>query len=214
MIPHVKYKQVLAEVAKVAEAAGRDPRAITLVAVTKSRTPEEVMALYDQGCRDFGENRVAEAFEKMRQLPQDIRWHMIGTLQRKKVPGLAGAFHCIHSVDTLELAEKLHNCAVGTPVLLQVNCSGEESKHGYTGDVWERHLPRLRELEHPEVIGLMTMAPDTSDEAVIRKCFRTLRGLKERWGFHHLSMGMSNDYRIAIQEGATMLRIGSALFGP
>lgn len=210
------YKSVLEEIRASAEAAGRNLADLRLVAVSKTQSAEAIETLYDAGQRDFGENRVQEALEKQLVCPKDVRWHLIGSLQRKKVPKVIGRFALIHSVDSAELAEKIASCSaqqgLQTSVLLQVNCSGEESKHGLAPGDWERVLPEITQLAGLSVQGLMTMAPLTDDEALIRACFRQLRELRDAWGLSELSMGMSNDFRIAIEEGATLLRIGRALF--
>jgi PLP dependent protein len=196
----------------------------TLVAVTKSRTAQEVQELYDEGCRDFGENRVQELITKMESLPSDVRWHLIGTLQKNKIKKVIGKTHLIHSVDTIELAEAIskHSSAAGvvTQVLLQVNVSGEVTKHGFTQESLEEEIQRVVGLSGIVVQGLMTMAPHTDDAGVVRGIFAFLRALRDRCNtslekkdeMYHLSMGMSNDYLIAIQEGATLVRVGRVLW--
>lgn len=190
---------------------------VTLIAVSKGRTVNQILSLYEQGVRDFGENRIDEALSKMKLLPKEIRWHFIGNLQRKKVPKIVGLFHLIHSVDSYELAVKLSTLDVPQSILLQANTSGEESKSGLTPDKWEECFQQVCELPNLKVEGLMTMAPRTSDERVIHNCFRGLKQLQQRLQttacpLSMLSMGMSSDYRIAIEEGATHVRLGSALF--
>lgn len=198
---------------------------VTLVAVTKGRSMEDVMALYSQGQRDFGENRIQEALEKIEQAPQDCRWHLIGTLQKNKVRKAVGKFVLIHSVDSLGLLEQISKCSaeigVTTHVLLQVNTSGETSKHGFTPQECLQEFPEILKRKNVKIEGLMTMAPLTDDEKVILTCFAALRHLKGRLNkaypqadIKHLSMGMSHDFKIALQEGATIIRVGTALFSP
>ncbi|MCP5469801.1 MAG: YggS family pyridoxal phosphate-dependent enzyme [Chlamydiales bacterium] len=183
-----------------------------LVVVSKGRSIEEIQRLYDAGERDFGENRLPEAFEKMEALPKDIRWHFIGKIQSKKVSRVVGRFYLIHSVDTPDLVEKIAAKGQNDAILLQVNASGEGSKSGLSPSQWEEHLERLLALSGVELKGLMTMAPFTEDEECIRSCFASVHALAQKWKLPELSMGMSNDYEIALEEGATIVRIGTKLF--
>jgi len=219
------YKKLLNEIQQEAINCGRDPSKITLLAVTKTHPLSHVMPAYDTGCRDFGENKVQEALQKIPEAPDDIRWHLIGTLQKNKVRKVIGKFHLIHSVDSLELAQKISQCSeeegTATNVLLQVNASGEETKHGFTPGELQEGIAELIESKGIAIKGLMTMAPFVEDEIVIRDCFRKLRELRDnlqskaggRAELNELSMGMTHDYSIAIEEGATILRIGTAIFG-
>lgn len=212
-----RYIQLKDEIARIANDCGRDPASITLVAVSKGHPWEQVQPAYAAGCRDFGENRLPEASEKMTHAPTDVRWHFIGTLQKNKVRKAVGSFALIHAVDTLEVAEKISLCSeelgLVTKVLLQANTSGEATKHGRTAGEWKRDFERVMALRGIQVEGLMTMAPLVEDQDRIRHCFASLRELRDEMGLQHLSMGMSHDYTIAIQEGATLLRIGTAIFG-
>lgn len=200
-----------------------------LVAISKGRSIEEIEILYAAGCRDFGENRVQELLLKWQLLPKDIRWHFVGPLQKNKVSKLIGKCHCIHSVDSLPLAEKIGKCSEEqkfvTSVLLQVNVSGEESKQGFFPGELAENVERLSRIQGIRIDGFMTMAPFTEDCEKIRFCFRALRKWRDhfcakpvpRQRLHdsvpaHLSMGMSHDYRIALEEGASLIRIGSMLF--
>jgi PLP dependent protein len=222
----IHYHQVVQNIREKAVACGRDSSEIILVAVSKTYPCESLQSVYQEGGRDFGESRVQEALEKISYLPQDCRWHLIGTLQNNKVPKVVSLFYLIHSIDTPQLAQRVSQASqmkgVTTSILLQVNTSGEKSKHGFSAEEWERSLESINQLSHLKIEGLMTMAPYTDDQRVIRSCFRKLHQLRETWSnqmkdpsaFHHLSMGMSNDYLIAIEEGATLLRVGSAIFGP
>jgi len=216
-----RYRHLLEEISETALACGRNPKEITLVAVSKGYPWDLVQPAYDAGCRVFGESRMQEALAKITAAPTDIHWHFIGTLQKNKVAKAIGAFSLIHSVDTPELALKISQCSqergVVTPILLQVNTSGEASKHGLSEELWKPHLESLFQLPAIRIEGLMTMAPFVEEEKVIRRCFSRLREMRDRYELNHLtlrhlSMGMSHDYRIAVQEGATLLRIGTAIF--
>lgn len=219
-----RFKCLQESILTIANGCGRDPKEVRLIAVSKHQPASAIQRLYRLGCTDFGESRVQEALEKLPLLPSDIQMHLIGTLQRKKVNKAIGKFALIHSVDTPELAEKIAEASAAqqtaTSILLQVNVSGESSKHGLSPDCWCSYLERLCSHTGITIRGLMTMAPLTDDRKVIQSCFSTLRLLKEKWqqeyklsaSFCELSMGMSHDYQIAIEEGATMLRIGSAIF--
>lgn len=216
------YRRIKEEIKRICLDKGRNPEEVQLVAVSKGRSLGEIKDLYAAGCREFGENRVQEALEKMFECQDDIHWHMIGTLQKNKVNKAIGKFALIHSVDTPELALKISQASVEagirTRILLQVNTSGEASKHGLNQEQWRECFEQVTSLPGLSVEGLMTMAPNTDDEKIIRRCFADLRQLKEelnlQYGLNmpHLSMGMSHDYPIAIEEGATILRVGSAIF--
>jgi len=217
------YRTILRNVAEIARACGRDPLEITLIAVSKKHPLESIVEAELAGCTDFGENRVQEALEKIASAPPGIRWHLIGSLQKKKVAKIIGKFVLIHSVDTRELAIKISEASINeqtvTNILLQANTSGEEAKHGLRCDEWIEVYRELMDLPGIAINGLMTMAPLTEDQERIRQCFQALRGLRDmledQFGrvLPHLSMGMTRDYRVAIEEGATLLRIGTAIFG-
>lgn len=201
-----------------------DLKGVTLVAVSKGRSVTEMLKVYAAGVRDFGENRVQEAFEKMEQMPADVRWHFIGKLQSNKISKVIGRFVLIHSVDSAELARKISRSSLQrglrTPILLEANTSGETSKSGLRPEEWEAVFPVLLDLEGIEVKGLMTMAPLTDNASIIRDSFAKLRQLRDRLqsrggkevDLSTLSMGMSSDHVIAIEEGATLVRIGTAIF--
>lgn len=194
---------------------------VTIVAVTKTYGPDAPAAAYAAGLRDVGENRVQEAVAKMAQVAAPLRWHLIGHLQRNKVKQLDG-FHLVHSMDSARLADTLaaHGTARGkaVEVLMQINVSGEGTKGGYeTADV-AREAERLRGLSGLVVRGVMTMAPFDADVATLRRVFAGARhcGDELRAAGHpasELSMGMSGDYEIAVEEGATLVRLGTILFG-
>jgi pyridoxal phosphate enzyme (YggS family) len=224
-------------IATAARRAGRDPDEITLVAVSKTHPPELVAAALAAGQRDFGESRVQEALPKLEQLADSgARWHLIGHLQRNKARRAAAAFDMIQSVDSLRLAAALDAgraellpAGPPLPILLQVNVSGESSKEGLElpgGLANAARLPALLAeveqivaLPRLRVEGLMTIAPYVDDEAAIRGCFQALRLLRDELArrlpapWRHLSMGMSGDFELAIEEGATIVRVGTAIFG-
>lgn len=220
----MNYAAIRKRVDEIAQQCGRHSQDISLVAVSKGYTGEAVWKVYEAGCRDFGESRLVEGLPKREQSPHDIRWHLIGTLQKNKVRKAIGLFSLIHSVDSFELAQKLAQCSqeisLSTSILLQVNVSGEKNKHGMQPEECLRAYEEICDLPGLQVKGLMTIAPLTEEKEVIRQCFRGLRQLRDelarRLGrgdvLHELSMGMSHDYPLAIQEGATLLRIGTAIF--
>ncbi|MCD8139639.1 MAG: YggS family pyridoxal phosphate-dependent enzyme [Planctomycetaceae bacterium] len=203
---------------------GRDPAEVTLVAVTKTVTDIEVAELYRLGVRDFGENRVADGLVRKNGLAaDDARWHLIGHLQRNKAAdALVGGFLRIHSVESAKLIAVLDKeCAklgVTAEILLEVNVSGEESKYGVTPDGAEALARQAAACPNLTVAGLMTMAPFTDDPETARPYFRRLAELRDdlaaRLGvaLPHLSMGMTGDFEVAIEEGATLVRVGTALF--
>lgn len=218
------YRRVQEKIAETADRCGRSLEEITLIAVSKNQPLEVIQSIYREGGRDFGESRVQEGVQKIPSLPSDCCWHFIGPLQRNKIKKALSFFSLIHSVDTPELARRISEAsqqlALTTSILLQVNVSGERTKQGLSPAEWEKALPSLQSLIHLKIEGLMTIAPYTDDAATVRGCFRELYQLREKWHqemrepklFRHLSMGMSHDYLIAIEEGATLLRIGSAIF--
>jgi PLP dependent protein len=195
---------------------------VAIVAVTKTYGPEAPVAAWEAGLQDVGENRVQEAIEKMARVAMPVRWHMIGHLQRNKVKQLDG-FHLVHSMDSSRLADALsaHGVARGRPmdVLVQVNVSGEGTKGGYEPTGLEREIERLHASPGLVVRGVMTMAPFDAEERVLRAVFAGARAAREVLAevghpAAELSMGMSEDYEVAVEEGATMVRLGTALFGP
>jgi pyridoxal phosphate enzyme (YggS family) len=218
-----------------AERAGRDPAEVTLVAVTKTQPPDVISAAYELGLRHFGENRVAEAEAKIGGLPDDITWHMIGHVQSRKARWVIPLFQVVHSVESVKLARRLDRFradrAEPLRVLLEFNVSGELSKYGLAADRWredrrqrEEALAVVQEilaLPHLEVQGLMTMAPIVADPEEARPTFVRLRQVRDELAeafpdasWHHLSMGMTDDFEVAIEEGATIVRVGRAIFAP
>ena len=190
------------------------PEGVTLVCVSKFKPVEAIMEAYKAGERDFGESRVQELCVKQAALPKDIRWHFIGHLQTNKVRQIVPFVHLIHSVDSLHLLEVINSEAerIGrmVDVLLEVHTANEETKSGFA-EIEDVKIARLQNCRHVRVRGLMTMATNTDDEAEIHRCFRALRAMEQEGDI--VSMGMSDDYPLAIADGATMVRIGSKIFG-
>ncbi len=215
-----RFAEVRAEIAAAAENAGRDLSEIKLVAVTKTVGVEDVRRAMALGISDFGENRVQDAAPKIAALP-GANWHFIGHLQSNKVKDVLPFYTLIHSLDRPSLAAALQSNAERfdqvVDALVQVNVSGEESKSGLKPAALADFLLYLNGLERIRVCGLMTMAPYVVDPETVRPVFRRLRELRDRYaasgsGLKELSMGMTNDYKVAVEEGATIVRIGSALF--
>ncbi|MFO7918660.1 MAG: YggS family pyridoxal phosphate-dependent enzyme [Anaerolineae bacterium] len=246
-------KEVRGNIAEACARVGRDPDEVTLVAVTKTRSMEEIKTAYDCGVRHFGENRIEEAEEKVPQLREAFAedpatWHMVGHVQSRKADRALNCSDIVHSVESPRLIRRLNRFAADKfdtlcdhissqthkvsktlpfPILVEVNVSGEESKYGWPAwdeETREKLVERvqiLAEKEHVEVRGLMTMAPYVEDPETVRPVFRKMRDvramLQDRAPFcswDELSMGMTNDYEVAIEEGATIVRIGRAIFGP
>lgn len=221
-----RLESVWERIEKACLLAGRKKEEITLVIVTKHISWEQLQEAYACGCRDFGENRVDRALEKIdkSEALEQIHWHFIGKLQTKKIPKVIGHFHLIHSIDEDILLRKLSEASLKqgkvTSILLEVNASMEASKAGLSPSIWLEKIPLLLSLKGVEIKGLMTMAPLSQDEKIIRSCFAKVKQLQDNLqkSLHSkeilpfLSMGMSNDFEWAIQEGATHIRIGSALF--
>ena len=214
----------LAEVRERIQAAvvrGGHQQRVTIVAVTKTHGADAAKAAWQAGIHDVGENKVQEALDKMGQVDVPLRWHLIGHLQRNKVKFL-DPFVLVHAVDSARLADAVHEYGVrrdrAVDALLQVNVAGEETKGGYTPDAMRAEAERLTTRAGIRVRGVMTMAPFTDDEHVLRAAFAGAReclGVLREAGHpaEELSMGMSNDYGIAVEEGATMVRLGTTLFG-
>lgn len=203
------------------------PESVRLVAVTKTRSVNDILRLYDSGLRDFGENRVQELMQKMPLLPADVRWHLIGHLQSNKIKHVAGKVYLIHSIDSEKLLDALNsylaNRGLFQDVLLQIHIAKEASKFGFMPEALVEVLKRRGIGAWPQLrfCGLMGMATNTPDEAQVRSEFQVLRNLflelktdyfSHDAAFRELSMGMSGDWPLAVEEGATMVRIGSALF--
>lgn len=204
--------------------ASRDPASVTLLPVSKGQPPAVIQSAAALGLTSFGENRVQEAKAKISQCPSYLRWHMIGHLQSNKCRDAVHFFTMIQSVDSLQLAQELNKwaerSAKSIPILLEVNVAGESSKFGIAPDQLVDTLTTINTLHRLDILGLMTIAPWTPDPEKVRPIFRRLRDLKNSCEqalgapLDHLSMGMSGDFEVAIEEGATLIRIGTALFGP
>jgi PLP dependent protein len=204
--------------------SGRDPAAVTLMAVTKGQPPDVVAAAAELGLSLFGENRVQEAKTKIPQCPGRLLWHMIGHLQSNKCRDAVSRFSMIQSVDSLGLAVEINKWACHSaktmPVLLEINVAGESTKFGCSPAKLLADLPAINVLPKIEIHGLMTVAPYAQEPEKVRPVFRRLRELRHECEkilgapLRHLSMGMTGDFEVAVEEGATMIRIGSGLFGP
>jgi pyridoxal phosphate enzyme (YggS family) len=208
---------VRARIDAAAERARRDPADVTLVAVSKTFPAETVVEAIHGGVTDLGENRVQEGAEKIPAVALaglEPRWHLIGHLQSNKARPASELFAVIQAVDSVELAERLDR-VTSRPleILLEVNVAGEASKFGLAAADVRATVKRVRELPNLRLEGLMTVAPFVDDPEEVRPVFRELRGLRDSLGLRHLSMGMSGDFEVAIEEGATIVRIGRAIFG-
>ena len=214
---------------------GRSPAEVKLVAVSKTRPIAELRAAVAAGIEHLGENRVEEALEKQANLPDlMVNWHMIGHVQSRKAKDVINQFAYIHSLDSLKLAHRYHNffdiTSVPAQILLEINIAGEASKAGLLADSWQtsptqqttlwKFVEELTKLPNLQIAGLMTMAPYIADESILRPIFASLRELRAAlmkrfpiYTWPELSMGMTNDYPLAIEEGATIVRIGRAIFG-
>ncbi|MCI9231578.1 MAG: YggS family pyridoxal phosphate-dependent enzyme [Lachnospiraceae bacterium] len=205
--------------------AGRPQSDVTLIAVSKTKPLEFVREAYEAGARDFGENKVQDLLDRIDALPSDIRWHMIGHLQRNKVKYIIGKVAMIHSVDSLRLAEEISRESVkhqvDTDILIEVNVAGEESKFGVSVEEAPRLAEEISRMPAVHVRGLMTIAPFVENAEENRQYFRKLKQLSvdiERKNIDNvnmtaLSMGMTGDYSVAIEEGATCVRVGTGIFG-
>ena len=211
------------QIAEAAVQAGRDPATVRLVAVSKTHPAESVVAAAEVGQHVFGESRVQEAREKIPSCPPGLVWHFIGHLQKNKVRQALPLFGFFHSIDSTALAQAIDRIAGESSRtvegLLEVNVSGEETKHGFTPEQLRAEFPALAKLPHLRICGLMTMAPYSDDPEEARPFFRALRQMRDELQSAHghplpeLSMGMSGDFAPAIGEGATLVRIGSSIFG-
>lgn len=218
-------EQVRKNIEEACRAVNRDPGEVTLISVSKTKPVSMLQEAYDAGSRDFGENKVQEIMDKYPQLPSDIRWHMIGHLQRNKVKYIVDKVALIHSVDSLRLAETIENEAakhnVTVPILIEVNVAQEESKFGLKTEEVLSLVESVAALPHINIKGLMTIAPYVEDPEENRVIFRQLKKLSvdiaakniNNVNMSVLSMGMTGDYQVAVQEGATMVRVGTGIFG-
>lgn len=212
-------------IAQALKNAGRRPKEAQLIAVSKTKPVSMIMEAYDAGIRDFGENKVQELADKYDQLPKDIRWHMIGHLQRNKVKYLIGKTVLIHSVDSLRLAEEISKEAAkqktDVDILIEVNIAQEESKFGLKPEDTCELVKAVSALPYVHIKGLMTIAPFTDNPEDNRKYFRQLKQLSvditrkniDNVSMNVLSMGMTNDYIVAVEEGSSCVRVGTGIFG-
>ncbi len=219
------YDDVEKEIAEACSRVGRAKEDVRLIAVSKTKPMSMIEELYEHGCRDFGENKVQELVEKYEALPKDIRWHMIGHLQRNKVKYIVDKVYLIHSVDSLRLAEEISREAVKKQVtvqiLIEVNVAQEESKFGLKTEETEELVEAVSKLPGIRVKGLMTIAPYVENAEENRQYFQKLKQLSvdimrkniDNVAMDFLSMGMSGDYCVAVEEGATYVRVGTYIFG-
>ena len=219
------YEEVQKKITEACKRAGRNREEVTLIAVSKTKPAEMVLEAYRAGVRDFGENKVQEMCEKMEVMPKDIHWHMIGHLQTNKVKYIVGKTSLIHSVDSLHLAKEIqkqaikHDCSCD--ILVEVNIAGEASKFGTSRDEAISLVEEIAKLDHIHIKGLMTIAPFVDDPEDNRQYFRDIKQLSvdiaqkniDNVSMNVLSMGMTGDYTVAIEEGATMVRVGTGIFG-
>lgn len=219
------YANVLKNVHNACERAGRKTDDVTLIAVSKTKPVEMLQEIYDCGCRDFGENKVQEIMDKYDKLPNDIRWHMIGHLQTNKVKYIVDKVYMIHSVDSIKLAKEISKEAVKknvtVKVLLEVNVAKEETKFGLLTEEVPDFFKEVIDLPGLKVCGLMTIAPYVENSEENRQHFVNLKQLMvdiesektDNISVGELSMGMTGDYEVAIEEGATYVRVGTGIFG-
>lgn len=217
--------QIQENIKKACEKSGRDPEEITLIAVSKTKPIPMLEEAYEAGSRDFGENKVQEIMDKYPALPKDIRWHMIGHLQRNKVKYIVDKVCLIHSVDSLRLAEEINlqseKHQVETDILIEINIAQEESKFGVSKTEVTKLIEEAASLPYIHIKGLMAVAPFTENPEDNRKYFKEIRELSvdimekniDNVNMSVLSMGMTGDYMVAIEEGATMVRVGTGIFG-
>ena len=188
-----------------------------LIAVSKTKPIEMIMEAYEAGIRDFGENKVQELISKIELLPDDINWHMIGHLQTNKVKDIIDKVYLIHSVDSVKLAKVIDKEAkkknIIVNILLEINIANEESKYGFNIEEIDKAIMEINNLSNVKILGFMCVAPNTDNPSDNRKYFKLMRELGNKYNYEILSMGMSNDYKIAIAEGSTYVRIGTKIFG-
>jgi pyridoxal phosphate enzyme (YggS family) len=221
------YKNILQRIATAADRVGRDPAEIKLVAVSKTHPASMIRAAIEAGCKIFGENKVQEAESKILEIGRNAaEWHLIGHLQSNKVRKAVQLFDVIHSLDSVELADRLERICIeegreNLPVLIQVDLAREETKSGIGEDELPGLVDSLRRSERLRLIGLMVLPPYFDDPEATRQFFKKLRDIRDRLkdqnafadGSGELSMGMSHDFEVAIEEGSTIVRVGTAIFG-
>jgi len=218
-----RYQKIQEQVVRATDRVDRDRASVRLMVVSKAWKAEYIEPIADAGHLVYGENRVLEAIEKISLLPSQLEWHLIGHLQKNKVRKALPAFHTIHSVDSLELARRIDQIALDlglkSRVLLQVNIGNEPQKNGFSVSEVSSQIPTILALERLNVVGLMAIPPQVETAEQARPYFRNLRLLRDRLESEHgcalpeLSMGMTSDFEVAIEEGSTIVRVGSAIFG-
>ena len=220
-----KLNLVKKNIEEACDTAGRSPQEVTLIAVSKTKPVEMLKEAYDAGVRVFGENKVQEIVDKYDQMPSDVQWHMIGHLQRNKVKYIVDKVCLIHSVDSYRLAEEINIQAkkknITVPILVEVNIAEESSKFGIHAEDAIALVEQIAQLENVRIKGLMTIAPLVENPEDNRQYFRNIRQLSvdiaakniDNVSMDILSMGMTNDYEVAIEEGATIVRVGTGIFG-
>ena len=218
-------QDVQSKIESACKRAGREPKEVTLIAVSKTKPEEMLQTIYDCGVRDFGENKVQELTRKIEALPNDIKWHMIGHLQTNKVKYIVGSVELIHSVDSIHLAKEISKQSVKKDVvshiLIEVNVAEEESKFGLKIDEVLSAIKEISKLPNLKIDGLMTIAPYVINPEDNRNFFRRIKQLAvdiseqniDNGSMNILSMGMTGDYEVAIEEGATIVRVGTGIFG-
>ena len=219
------YFEVNEKVGKACDRAGRNRDGVTLIAVSKTKPLEDLREAYEAGARDFGENKVQELVDKIPQMPEDVRWHMIGHLQRNKVKYIVDKVYMIHGVDSLRLGEEISKEAVKhgvtVRILIEVNVAGEDTKYGVSPEEAPQLAIGLSKLPGISLQGLMTIAPYVTDPEENRLIFAKLRQLAvdisekniDNVSMNVLSMGLTGDYEVAVEEGATFVRVGTGIFG-
>lgn len=217
--------EIRKEIEAVCKSRGRDFSEVTLIAVSKTKPASDIEIAYAENTRDFGENKVQELCDKFPVLPKDIKWHLIGHLQTNKIKYIIDKVHLIHSVDSLHLANQIEKEAskrnIHVNILIQVNVSNEETKFGLKSEETIEMIKEISKLEHIHIKGLMTIAPFTDNAEDNRIYFKKLKDLSvtidnlciPNVEMKELSMGMTGDYKVAIEEGATLVRVGTAIFG-
>jgi pyridoxal phosphate enzyme (YggS family) len=208
-----RLRSIKNRIARACESVGRDPASVTLVAVTKTQPLEAIQEAYDLGLRDFGESRLQEARPKIEKMSKDVRWHFIGTLQSNKVRAVTSRFDVVHTICTESQLAQLQKSERRVDGLIEVNIAHETQKSGIEPKFLEHFGKLLLSCSQVRFRGLMTIGPPVDDPEAMRLYFRELRDLNQNMGGDWLSMGMSHDFEVAIQEGSTHVRIGTALFG-
>jgi pyridoxal phosphate enzyme (YggS family) len=208
-----RYREVLDRIRLSCEKVGRNPASVHLIAVSKMQSVEKIQELYNLGHRDFGESKVQELLVKVNVLPKDIRWHFIGTLQSNKLRKAAEVCDVIHSIDSESQLKEIRKIDSSLNVFVQVNIGDEPQKSGVNKNGLDSMVASVLNCSQAELLGLMTIGPAVEDAEAMRPYFAEMRSLNERVGGRWLSMGMSSDFDVAVQEGSTHIRVGSLLFG-